>query len=409
VCATVRAQAGGWPRRRWRRWRGRRRGPRLAGSSGVNNRTPRRRRLARVLLFAACAIGPPGVAAADEAGAGAAAAPSASTCVGRHDIADVADRVVPSVVNVWAVPAVTHDARGTPSTVETEVTARGPDRRKSRSLGSGVIVSAEGKILTNAHVVRDAHKIRVTLHDGSERSARLVGVDVRSDLAVLELVGEPVPGLRPLPFAAKDARLGELVLAIGNPFGVGQAVTVGIVSATGRASIGIADYEDFIQTDAAINPGNSGGALVNLDGELVGINTAILSHGGGNQGIGFAIPSAMARSIMGMLITDGRVSRGWLGAVLAPIDEQLSAYLKLGGKGVVVVGVEENTPAREAGLEVGDVITTFQGQDVRDLGKLRNAVAMHGAGADVSVELLRAGAKVTLTIKLGELPDPPRR
>ncbi len=326
-------------------------------------------------------------------------------------ISDVAESVVESVVNV----STTQITDGGPFVVDPFFTDPSspsygaPDPRKSQSLGSGVIVTEDGKILTNAHVVQNAAEIRVTLHDGSDQEAKLIGIDPRSDLAVLRLVGT-VGKLKPLRFAdSSKLRLGEVVLAVGNPFGVGQAVTMGIVSATGRGAVGIVDYEDFIQTDAAINPGNSGGALVNLRGELVGINTAILSRTGGYQGIGFAIPTAMARPIMDMLIKDGKMSRGWLGVTLAPLDAKAATRLGV-ARGVLVAEVGDRTPAARAGLVAGDVITAVDGVEVREVGKLRNAVAIKGAGKAATFEVSRDGKQRTVKVTLAALPEAaPRR
>ena len=327
-------------------------------------------------------------------------------------IADVAERVVDSVVNI----STSQTVQAGPASFDPFFTdpfspwgGGEPDQRKAQSLGSGVIVSRDGKVLTNAHVVKDADEITVTLHDGSEVDAKVLGIDPRSDLAVLKLQGS-LPALEPLPFAdSGQLRLGEMVLAVGNPFGVGQAVTMGIVSATGRASVGIVDYEDFIQTDAAINPGNSGGALVNMRGELVGINTAILSRTGGYQGIGFAIPTNMARPIMDMLIKNGKVSRGYLGVSLAPLNAVNAGQLKIappkGVHGVLIAAVGDGTPAAKAGLAAGDLVTSIDGQEVRDVGRLRNTVAMKGAGKPVSLDVMRAGKSRTVTLTLGELPD----
>ena len=351
-------------------------------------------------LFASAVATVIGLTAGDSPSA--TAQPAAPPAVASSDVvADVAERVVDSVVNI-----------STSQTIEVEQGPflfdpffndpqspyfGAPDERKAQSLGSGVIVSPDGKILTNAHVVRNADEITVTLHDGSEHDAKVVGVDPKSDLAVIKLEGR-FGKLTPLPFAdSTRTRLGETVLAVGNPFGVGQAVTMGIVSATGRASVGIVQYEDFIQTDAAINPGNSGGALVNLRGELVGINTAILSRSGGYQGIGFAIPTAMARPIMDALIKDGKVSRGYLGVNLKPVEH--------GGRGVMIESVEAKAPAARAGITAGDIILAVDGTEVRDLGKLRNMVAMKGANKSATFEISRDGKVRTLEVKLGELPE----
>jgi len=328
---------------------------------------------------------------------------------GTADMADVAERVVDSVVNVSSTSVVNDGPfLFDPFFSDPFSPGRGaPDARKAQSLGSGVIVSADGRVLTNAHVVRNAESIRVTLHDGDELGAKLIGIDPKSDVAVLQLQGK-LPHLEPLPFGdSSKLRLGEVVLAVGNPFGVGQAVTMGIVSATGRASLGIADYEDFIQTDAAINPGNSGGALVNMRGELIGINTAILSRTGGYQGIGFAIPTNMARPIMDMLVADGKVSRGWLGVSLAPNDAQMRKQFSVkNSRGVIIAEVGDHTPAAKAGLRAGDVVTAIDGVEVRELRQLRNAVAMKGADQTVSLAVVRKGKDRTIKVKLGTLPEP---
>ena len=331
---------------------------------------------------------------------------------GSTQISDVAERVVDSVVNI----STSHTVDTGPFAFDPFFTDPGSpsfggdDPRRAQSLGSGVIVSADGRVLTNAHVVDKADEINVTLPDGTEVTAEVVGADSRSDIAVLKLVpakGTKLPPLRPLPMAdSSKLRLGAVVLAVGNPFGVGQGVTMGIVSAIGRASVGIEEYEDFIQTDAAINPGNSGGALVDLDGNLVGINTAILSRSGGYQGIGFAIPTNMVRPIMEALVKDGRVSRGYLGVQLAPLNQQVREHFKLtAASGVVVAGVGDDTPAAKAGLQAGDVVTAIDGTAVRDLGKLRNLVALKGAGKVAELAILRDAKVQKVSVTLGELPD----
>jgi Do/DeqQ family serine protease len=325
-------------------------------------------------------------------------------------ISDVAERVVDSVVNI----STTQTVEEGPFQFDPFFTDpsspffQQPDQRKAQSLGSGVIISEDGKVLTNSHVVRNADEIVVTLHDGSEHDAKLLGIDTKADLAVLKL--KDVKGkLRPLQFAdSSKLRLGEVVLAVGNPFGVGQAVTMGIVSATGRGSMGIVDYEDFIQTDAAINPGNSGGALVNMRGELVGVNTAILSRTGGYQGIGFAIPTNMVRPIMDMLIKDGKVSRGYLGVQLAPLDSKAQAKFHA-ASGVLVAEVGTDTPAEKAGLSAGDVIVALDGTEVREVNKLRNAVAIIGAGKTATLDVRRDGKPKTLKVVLGQLPEQPQQ
>ena len=281
-----------------------------------------------------------------------------------------------------------------------------PDEQKQKSLGSGVIVTDQGRILTNAHVVAGAEAVRVTLSDGTELDAKVVGTDAQSDLAVLQLEGE-LPTLRPIPIGdSSTLRLGEVVLAVGNPFGVGQAVTMGIVSAKGRAALGMIDYEDFIQTDAAINPGNSGGALIDLDGNLVGINTAIVSRSGGYEGIGFAIPTNMAAPIMKMLVEDGKVSRGYIGVMLQTLTRDVATKQKLSVKrGVLVSSVMDGGPASKAGIAQGDVIVSVDGKSVDDVGKLRNHIAMKGADQTVELELVRGKDRKKLSMKTAALPD----
>jgi Do/DeqQ family serine protease len=323
-------------------------------------------------------------------------------------IADVAERVVDSVVNISTTREVNFGPMGfdpffsdprSPFFVE-------PEQRKAPSLGSGVIITAQGRILTNSHVVSGADDIKVTIADGTELDAKVVGVDPRSDLAVIQLQGT-FPALKPLKLGdSARLRLGEVVIAVGNPFGVGQAVTMGIVSAKGRASVGIVDYEDFIQTDAAINPGNSGGALINLQGELVGINTAILSRSGGYQGIGFAIPTNMAVPIMDMLVKNGKVSRGYLGVDISAIDRDLADEYKLSTThGVFIGGVQPDGPAARAGLREGDVVIAVDGSEVRSPGQLRNVVAMTPVGKTVTLDLYRGKNRMQVKTTVGELPE----
>ncbi|MBN2194326.1 MAG: Do family serine endopeptidase [Polyangiaceae bacterium] len=323
-------------------------------------------------------------------------------------IADIAERVTPSVVSVSATKLVHMQGFppgfGFPFGLFPDF--QGGERREP-GLGSGVVV-APGIVVTNHHVVADAEDLRVTARDGHEFDVKLVGSDEKSDLAVLRIEGDS-SALRPLPMGNSSAlRLGDVVLAIGNPFGVGQTVTMGIVSAKGRSDLGINAYEDFIQTDAAINPGNSGGALVNMAGELIGINTAILSRSGGNQGIGFAIPADMARPIVESLLSTGKVSRGWLGIGIQDVDADLAAALELSEKkGVLVSDVAPGTPAAAAGLRRGDVILSVDGKDVDSTGKLRNLVASAGADHSVKLVLVREGRRIEVTVKLGTLKEKP--
>ena len=268
-----------------------------------------------------------------------------------------------------------------------------------------MVVSADGLILTNNHVVGRADEIKVTLSDGREFEAEVVGTDPRSDLAVVRMESPPAD-LKPLPYGDSQAlRLGQVVLAIGNPFGIGQTVTMGIVSATGRGDLGIVDYEDFIQTDAAINPGNSGGALVDMNGELVGINTAIISGSGGYQGVGFAIPSEMARRIAMDLEKNGKVRRGLLGVMIQNLDGELRAALELSNVdgGVLVSGVNPGSAAEKAGFERGDVVVQFNGNKVSDVTAFRMSVAEAGADEPFRAVVLRDGKRKRLKGKLGEL------
>ncbi len=270
-------------------------------------------------------------------------------------------------------------------------------------------MGVDGIVLTNNHVVEEATEIKVTTYDRREFDAEVIGTDAKSDLAVLRLKG-PIEGLKALAMGDSGRmRLGDVVLAIGNPFGVGQTVTMGIVSATGRADVGIVDYEDFIQTDAAINPGNSGGALVNMRGELIGINTAILSRSGGYQGIGFAIPTKMAQPIMESLISKGRVSRGFLGVGIQDLSVELAQAMAVpaGTHGVLISDVQPDGAAAKAGVKQGDIVLKVDGTTVESAGRFRNLIGAKGGNAVAVIELLRAGKPVTLQVKLGELEDAP--
>ncbi len=327
-------------------------------------------------------------------------------------LADVAEGAVASVVNISATRMVRSQRRsgmrGAPG-LRDFFGPRGPSAPQlQQGSGSGVIVQADGVILTNHHVVEGAEEVRVTLSDGREFDANVVGTDPQSDLAVLRLKGD-VSGLTAIAFGDSSAlRLGEVVLAIGNPFGVGQTVTMGIVSAKGRSRMGIVDYEDFIQTDAAINPGNSGGALVNMRGELVGINTAILSRSGGYQGIGFAIPATMASPIMNSLLSDGKVARGWLGVAIQTVDQDLAEAIGGGiERGVLISDITADSPAARAGLKRGDVILALDGEALQDSSQLRNRVAARGPGAKVALTILRDGQQRDVTVELGALSKSP--
>lgn len=277
-----------------------------------------------------------------------------------------------------------------------------PKERKERGLGSGVIVDSSGLIITNNHVVGKADEIRVTLSDKREFKAKLIGTDPKTDIAVVRI---EATGLPTVAWADSDKlEVGEFVLAVGNPFGLTQTVTLGIVSALGRAA-GIAEYEDFIQTDAAINPGNSGGALVNVRGELVGINTAIFSQSGGNMGIGFAVPSNMAQSIMTQLVQTGKVVRGWLGVSIQELTPELASQFGIGEtKGVLVSDVMDDSPAKKAGFERADVIVEYDGKPMDSPTHLRNAVAQTPVGKKVSVKIIRNKKPKTIELTIGEQP-----
>ncbi len=266
--------------------------------------------------------------------------------------------------------------------------------------GSGFIYRSDGHILTNAHVVETADRVNVTLADGRELRATVVGKDSDSDVAVLKIDADNLPVV-PLGSSGK-LEIGEWVVAIGNPFGLSHTVTAGIVSAMGRSQVGIAEYEDFIQTDAAINPGNSGGPLLNLDGEVVGINSAIMSRSGGSVGIGFAIPMDMVHLIEEQLVADGRVTRGYLGVNIQNLDADLvQAFNLKDNKGVLVSTVQPDTPAERAGVENGDVIIAVNGQEVDDTGQLRNAISLIRPGEKAGIRVLRDGREKDLTATIG--------
>jgi serine protease Do len=274
---------------------------------------------------------------------------------------------------------------------------------RQEGLGSGVIVSKDGYILTNNHVVDNAETVKVTLQDGRQFTAKVVGRDPKSDIAVIKIDAKDLPVI-PMADSSK-VQVGDIVLAIGNPFGVGQTVTTGIVSATGRGNLGIEDYEDFIQTDAAINPGNSGGALVDVEGRLIGINTAIYSRSGGNQGIGFAIPSDLARNVMDSLISYGHVARGYLGVMIQDVTPALAKEFKLkDDSGALVGDVVPNGPADKAGFKDGDVVLKYDGKNVVDSRRLRLAVGETKPGTTVPVKILRNGETKDLEVTVQQLP-----
>jgi serine protease Do len=274
---------------------------------------------------------------------------------------------------------------------------------RPRGMGSGVVVTADGYILTNNHLVEDADTVKITFQDGRELDATIVGKDPKTDVAVLKVHATDLPFITMAN--SEQLEVGDLVLAIGNPFGIGQTVTMGIVSATGRATLGL-DYEDFIQTDAAINPGNSGGALIDTAGRLVGINTAILSRSGGNHGIGFAIPANLARDVMGSLVADGRVTRGYLGVMIQDITPALAKAFSLeDDKGALIGDVVPDGPADKAGLRNGDVILKFNNDEIKDSRRLKFAVASVAPGKTVPVRILRNGEVEQIEVTVRELPE----
>jgi serine protease Do len=282
-------------------------------------------------------------------------------------------------------------------------------KRKAMGQGSGFILPNQGGmlsdktyILTNNHVVDDAQTIRVKLNDGREYEAEVTGHDPQSDIAVIEIAERGLPAL-PLGDSSR-LEVGEWVVAMGNPFGLSHTLTVGVVSATGRTSLGLNDYEDFIQTDAAINPGNSGGPLVNLDGEAIGMNTAIFSRSGGYMGVGFAIPINLAKNIADQLIQDGTVTRGYLGIMIQQLTAALAESFGIEpGEGILVAEVSDDTPAQQAGLRQGDVIVAYRGKPVSDIGSFRNAIALTAPGSREKLTVLRDGQQLTLIVTIGTL------
>jgi serine protease Do len=280
---------------------------------------------------------------------------------------------------------------------------QGPQERSEHSLGSGVIVDASGYIVTNNHVVAGADEIKVLLGDKRQFTGKVIGTDPKTDVAVVKIDAENLPAV--VWGNSDKLDVGEPVIAIGNPFGLNQTVTQGIVSAVGRANVGIADYEDFIQTDAAINPGNSGGALINARGELIGINTAIFSRSGGYMGIGFAVPSNMAHSVMDSLVKSGKVVRGWLGVSIQALTPELAENFGAADtRGALVGEIMNDSPAADAGLKSGDVIVAYDSQPVESPATLRNMVAQTAVGEQVTVDVLRDGKTVSLGVTIAEQP-----
>lgn len=318
-------------------------------------------------------------------------------------LAPMLQRVTPAVVNIATVGRVRIEQNpllNDPFFRRFFNIPNQPLERQTQSLGSGVVVDAgRGYVLTNNHVIDKAEHIRVMLSDGRKFDAELIGADPESDVAVIRI---PAEKLTALPLADSDAlNVGDFVVAIGNPFGLGQTVTSGIVSALGRSGLGIEGYEDFIQTDASINPGNSGGALVNLRGELVGVNTAILAPGGGNVGIGFAIPVNMARSIMDQLVAHGEIRRGQLGITAQDLTPELAQAFGLNEqRGTVIADIAPGSPAAEAGLRVGDIILSLNGRPVASAAEVRNRIGLLRVGERVQMTVLREGRQMQTTATL---------
>ncbi len=321
---------------------------------------------------------------------------------------DIVKSVGPTVVNISTTKTVKNDLSPFRRFFESPFgdffePFRVPKERKEQSLGSGVLVSSDGYIMTNYHVVDKADEIKVTLFDKQNYKGKIVGSDPKTDIAVIKI---PAKGLLAIKWGNSDGiQVGEFVLAFGNPYGFSHTVTMGIVSAVGRANVGIADYEDFIQTDAAINPGNSGGPLVNIRGELVGINTAIFSRTGGYQGIGFAVPSNMAESVMKQLIKEGRVTRGWIGVTIQGVNAELAREFGLDrAEGVLVSDIFKGSPAEKAGIQRGDIIIGINGKKTRDVPTLRNMVAQSRVGSTLKLEIVSEGKTIFLKVTITELP-----
>jgi serine protease Do len=323
--------------------------------------------------------------------------------------ADVVAKVTPAVVTVRSLGAVrARQPQGTPRDPFEEFFGprrQQPERREGGGLGSGVVVTADGYVLTNHHVIDNARTVEVELNDGRVLKAKVIGSDAPSDLAVLKLDAK---GLATLPLGNSDqVRVGDVALAVGNPLGIGQTVTMGIVSAKSRATgLGQGSFEDFIQTDAPINRGNSGGALVDTNGHLIGINSQILSPSGGSIGIGFAIPSNMAKEVMSQLISGGAVRRGMMGVTVQSISSDLAASLGLDQvRGALVSTIQPGSPAERAGLRRGDVITHVNAQAVSDSNAVRNQIARLQPGTSAAVTIVRGGRTQNVTVRLAELPQ----
>ncbi len=335
--------------------------------------------------------------------------PQRTTATNMASYADAVDTAAPAVVNVYTRKLITQ--RSNPLLNDPFFRRffgdklPAPQKRLENSLGSGVIVNNQGFILTNNHVISDADEIEVALHDGRSIAAAIVGTDPESDLAVLKIDLNDAPAI--VFGQSETLRVGDVVLAIGNPFGVGQTVTSGIVSATGRSRLGLSTFENFIQTDAAINPGNSGGALVNSLGQLIGINTAIFSRSGGSQGIGFAIPVSLAKGVMKQIIEHGRALRGWLGVEVQDLNPTLAESFGLSEiGGALVAGVQQDGPAAAAGLQLGDIITLVNGNAITGSRSLMDAIANNPPGTVLTLDVFRHEQQLQINTVIGERPQP---
>jgi serine protease Do len=317
---------------------------------------------------------------------------------------DIVKAVAPAVVNISSTRIIRRQQPADDFFDQLNTFPNGRAQKfREQSLGSGVIVSPDGYIVTNSHVIEQSSEIKVSLYDKRSFRARIIGIDTKTDIAIIKIEASDLPVI---PWGdAEKLQVGEFVLAIGNPFLLSHTVTMGIVSAVGRADVGISAYEDFIQTDAAINPGNSGGPLVNTRGELIGINTAIFSKTGGYQGIGFATPSNMVKTVMEQLINAGKVTRGWIGVSIQELTPELSQQFgSTYSYGVLVSDTARNSPAQNAGIARGDIIIEYDGKKAVDVGTLRNAVAQSRIGAQIPVRLIRRDQEMTLNVIVAELP-----
>ncbi len=340
-------------------------------------------------------------------------APGVGGAPAQTSYADAAQKAMPAVVNVFSSKdgSLPPDPRAKDPLFRYFFGDRNAHKQQEEpaaNLGSGVIVSSEGYILTNQHVVDGADQIEVALADGRTATAKVIGSDPETDLAVLKI---NMTNLPTITLGRSDqSRVGDVVLAIGNPFGVGQTVTMGIISALGRNHLGINTFENFIQTDAPINPGNSGGALVDVNGNLLGINTAIYSRSGGSLGIGFAIPVSTARTVLESIITTGGVTRGWIGVEPQDVTPEIAESFGLEQKsGAIVAGVLQGGPADKAGIKPGDILVSVNGETISDTTRLLNVVAQIKPGTPTKVHVVRKGKEFDLTVVIGKRPPPPKQ